>query len=128
MDVLIRYGFTIDEIKNIMNSNQYFENINDKDIYSLIDILGKCGCMSNHIKNIFITNPFIFNRKISDILDTINFLSDIGLNNLFILFDTNPYILNIDYKELNRIYKKVKKEYNDLDIVSNMIFELKEVI
>ena len=95
MDVLIRYGFTIDEIKNIMNSNQYFENINDKDIYSLIDILGKCGCMSNHIKNIFITNP---------------------------------YILNIDYKELNRIYKKVKKEYNDLDIVSNMIFELKEVI
>ena len=33
MDVLIRYGFSIEEITNMMDSNQEIERIDDKDIY-----------------------------------------------------------------------------------------------
>ena len=51
MDVLIRYGFTIEEIKSMMDSNNQIESTEDKSIYELIDLLGSVGCLSNHIKN-----------------------------------------------------------------------------
>ena len=62
MDILIRYGFSIEEIKNMIDSNPDINNVDDSVIYTLIDVLGYCGCLSNHIKNIFIllnlTRPF----------------------------------------------------------------------
>ena len=39
MDVLIRFGFTIDEIQSMMNTNDSIDTVSDKDIYELIDIL-----------------------------------------------------------------------------------------
>ena len=54
MDVLIRFGFTIEEIKNMMDANHDLELVNDKDIYELIEALIKVGCTDNMIKNIFI--------------------------------------------------------------------------
>ena len=38
MDVLIRFGFTIDEIKNMMDANDEIDTVSDKDIYDLIEI------------------------------------------------------------------------------------------
>ena len=67
MDVLIKYGFTIEEIKIIMDSNINFDSIKDKDVNELINILDDIGCLNKHIKNIFISNPFIFNQSISEI-------------------------------------------------------------
>ena len=67
MDVLIKYGFTIEEIKIIMDSNYDFDMIKDKDINELISILDDIGCLNKHIKNIFITNPFIFNQSVKEI-------------------------------------------------------------
>ena len=129
MDVLIKYGFTIEEIKNIMDSNQEFDNIDDKDIYKIIDLLGSIGCLSNHIKNIFITNPFIFNYNYDNLVNLINYFKMIGLNNLYIIFDSNPFLFNIDYKELEKKYKKLLKEgLNDEEIKNYFYYELREVI
>ena len=110
MDVLIRYGFTIEEIKNMMDSNISIESVDDKDIYELIDLLGSVGCLNNHIRNIFISNPFYLSRKTTDIKKLIEKFYDLNFNNLYILFDSNPFILNLDCDEIDEIYNTKKNE------------------
>ena len=63
MDVLIRFGFTIDEIKSMMDANDEIETLPDKELYELIEILEKVGCETHHIKNIFLCNPFYLSRN-----------------------------------------------------------------
>ena len=41
MDVLIKYGFTIEEIKIIMDSNYDFDMIKDKDINEFLSYLNE---------------------------------------------------------------------------------------
>lgn len=113
MDVLIRYGFSIEEIKNMMDTNPAINNIEDDDIYKLIDILGSIGCMSNIIRNIFICNPFYLSRNINDIEELIAKLKSFGLDNLNLLFDTNPYLLNLNSNDLEKMYKdKLVENWN----------------
>ncbi len=110
MDVLIRYGFSMEEIKNMMENNDEIERIPDKNIYDIIDILGSVGCLSNHIKNILYSNPFCLSRNPKDMKDLIKQLEDLRLTHLEILFDSNPYLLNIGENEIQRIKKQKEKE------------------
>ena len=103
MDVLIRYGFSIEEITNMMDSNLEIERIDDKDIYELIDILVNIGCINSQIKNIFICNPFCISRNIIEVHKSIDKYKELGLDNLNIMFDSNPYLLNLEVKEIETI-------------------------
>lgn len=112
MDVLIRYGFSIEEIKNMMDSNQEIEGIEDKAIYELIDILINIGCINSQIKNIFICNPFCISRSIIEIHKSIDKYKELGLDNLNIMFDSNPYLLNLEDIEIAKIYNdSIEKGY-----------------
>ena len=129
MDVLIKYGFTIEEIKIIMDSNYDFDMIKDKDINELISILDDIGCLNKHIKNIFITNPFIFNQSVKEIKKIIEFFYKIDLDNLWFIFDSDPYLLNNKCNFYKRIYDRLKKEDKSLKEIANYFYyELKEVI
>lgn len=129
MDVLIRYGFSIEDIKNMMDTNQEFDDINDSDIYKLIDLLGSIGCSSDMIKNIFITNPFIFSKDLKTIEKLISRLRKYDINDLNVLFDGNPYILNLDYKDIDKIYKKlVKINLSDEEIKDYFYYDLDKII
>ena len=108
MDVLIRYGFSIEEIKNIMDTNILMSNVLDSDIYTLIDILDNVGCINNQVRNIFICNPFYLSRNISDIKELINKLKEFGFTELNYLFDSNPYILNLNASDIECIYNEKK--------------------
>ena len=110
MDVLIRFGFTIDEIKNMMDANDEIDSVSDKDIYDLIEILEKVGCENHHIKNIFICNPFYLTRNVNDVNNLIKKLYEIGLSSLYMLLDSNPYLLNMKDEELERILQEKEKE------------------
>ena len=125
MDVLIRYGFSIEEIKNMMDTNNSIEEINDKDIYELIDILEKLGCDFNSIKNIFICNPFYLSRNVNDINNLIKKLYEIGCSHLNILFDSNPYILNISDIDIDKLYNEKKEEgLNESEIVDYINYNI----
>lgn len=129
MDVLIKYGFTIEEIKIIMDSNYDFDMIKDKDINELISILDDIGCLNKHIKNIFITNPFVFNQSTKEIKKVIELFYKIGLDNLWFIFDSDPYLLNNKCNFYKRIYDRLKKEDKSLKEIANYFYyELKEVI
>ena len=118
MDVLIRYGFSIEEIKNMMDTNRSIEEINDKEIYELIDILEKLGCDFNSIKNIFICNPFYLSKSVNDINNLIKKLYEIGCSHLNILFDSNPYILNLSDIDIDKLYNtKLGEGFNKDEII-----------
>ena len=128
MDVLIRYGFSMEEIKNMMENNSEIESVPDKNIYDLIDILGGIGCLNNHIKNIFYSNPYCLSRNPKDIEKLIHKMMDMGLTHLELVFDSNPYLLNITSKELERVQKKKQKEgLNDLEINNYIYYESAEI-
>lgn len=122
MDVLIRYGFTMEEIKDMMENNSEIENIPDKNIYDIIDILGGVGCLSNHIKNIIHSNPYFLSRNPKDIKKMINKLLDIKLTHLEVLFDSNPYLLNITDIEIDKIVKDKQKEGLTPDEIKDYIY------
>ena len=129
MDVLIKYGFSIEEIKIIMDSNIDFDDISDKDVNDLIAVLDGAGCSNEHIKNIFITNPFIFNQSLNEIKKIIDLFLKIGIKDLYFIFDTNPFILNNKYDYYKRIFDKLKKDNKTNDEICNYFYyELKEII
>ena len=110
MDVLIRYGFSIEEIKNMMDTNYLINNIEDNDIYTIIDILGSVGCMNNQIRNIFICNPFSLSRNTYEVSELISKLKEYGFSELNYLFDSNPYILCLNSSDIELLYNEKKKE------------------
>ena len=122
MDVLIRYGFTMEEIKNMMENNSEIENIPDKNIYNIIDILGSIGCLNNHIKNIFYSNPFCLSRNPKDIQKLIRKLQEKNLTHLEVVFDSNPYLLNITEKEIDRVVRKKEKEGLSKEAIRDYIY------
>ena len=109
MDALIRYGFSVEEIRNIMNTNEDINNINDKEINSIIELLEKYNCKINHIKNIIITNPFLLTREIEEVEKTICSLLDIT-KEVELLLDTNPFLLNIGERDICSTVRKLVNE------------------
>ncbi len=124
MDTLIRYGFTIEEIKIMMDTNSLIDDINEKNINSIINILESVNCNKFEIKNILICNPFCITNNITDINNLINKLKNIGIGELNILFCTNPYILNISDKELEKLYNDKKKILNKEEIIDYINYNI----
>lgn len=113
MDALIRYGFSVEEIKNIMDTNEEINIVSDKDINNIISLLEKYNCKINHIKNIIITNPFVLTREIDELEKAINILVDI-CKNVEVLLDTNPFLLNMSDRDINSLVKSLNLSRNDL--------------
>ena len=125
MDVLIRFGFSIEDIKNMMDTNIEIDNINDNNLSMLINILKNIGCFDMQIKNILVANPFYLNRKEEDVRKLINKMEKINMNNLQTVFDSNPFLLNLDVKEFDSIVRRKKSEgLDDDEIVDFICYEL----
>jgi len=110
MDYLIRFGFSIEDIKNMMDTNIYINNADDSIIKQLINILEKCSCTTEQIRDILLCNPFYLNQEVSVVRDTIKFFESMKFKNLNQLFCLNPYLLNLSSLEINEIINKLKKE------------------
>ena len=127
MDSLIRFGFSIEDINILMDTNEDISLVSDSDVNKIIDLLKNNDCSDDTIKNIFICNPFVITNSISDIDKLINKLKELGFKNINLLFDSNPYILNKSDKELEKLYNKKKEEGLEkseiIDFISyNIIF------
>ena len=124
MDTLIRYGFTIDEVKLMMDSISFLFSFDDKDIESLLHFLETLQCDEDIIKNIFICNPFCFTKDVDEIKKVIEKLKEYGIKSFATLLDSNPYILNKTDKEIESFYQKKMKEGYTIDKINDMIFSI----
>ena len=126
MDTLVRYGFSIEDIKNMMDSNQEIENIEDSVILKLIKLLENENCSQDSIKNIFITNPFYLNRDVEKVEGLFKELKKNGIKKLNILFDMNPYLLNLNDTDLNDLI--ISKKLNRKDFAEFIYSEITHII
>ena len=110
MDILIRYGFSIEEIKNMMDTNESIETTDDNNILEIINLLSSLGCHEEHIMNIFICNPFVLSKDINNIKSLIDKLMEIGIEDISTLLDINPYLLNLNGEDISSIYQKKEVE------------------
>lgn len=110
MDVLIQYGFSIEEIQYILDTNLEIEEVDDRLIYEFIELLRSIGCRNEHIKNIFICNPFCLTNSILDMKLLLQKLDEYGLDTLYITIDRNPYLLNLTISDLEQLYQTKTKE------------------
>ena len=110
MDVLIQYGFSIEEIQYILDTNLEIEEVDDHLIYEFIELLRSIGCRNEHIKNIFICNPFCLTNSILDMKVLLQKLDEYGLDTLYITIDRNPYLLNLTISDLEQLYQTKTKE------------------
>lgn len=125
MDVLIRYGFTIEEIKIMMNTNDEIGDLDDSVVNELISILEDNDCSESEIKNIFICNPFYLTNNSNSINKLISKLKEIGITPLHLLFNSNPYILNMSDKELDKLYNnKVKEGLSKEEIIDYINYNI----
>ena len=124
MDTLIRYGFTIDEVKLMMDSISFLFSFDDKTIENLLHFLQTLHCDENIIKNIFICNPFCFTKDVVEIKKVIERLKKYEVKSFPTLLDSNPYILNKTDKEIENYYQNKIKEGYTIDRINDMIFTI----
>ena len=123
MDILIRYGLSIEEIKNMIDSNPEINNIEEKELENIIKYLHEIGCSKKIIINILITNPFFITRSLEDIIKEIEKLKEIEMNHIELLLDKNPYLLNFSYKEIDSIERYQRKLGLSDKEIENLIYE-----
>ncbi len=112
MQELFNLGITENDIKEMLETFPNIKDIDENNIKKLITILKRVGCSNRTIKDIIISNPFYLDRLDTDIIKLIQKLESIGLENLNILFDTNPYLLNKDAFEIDDFIKEHIQNYS----------------
>ena len=107
------------------------ENLKEEEILEHIEILKSIGCNEIQIRNIISSNALYLDRTKTDIKKLIKKMEELGFDTLDILFDGNPYILNIDDYELDKYIKgreeKGEKKEDIIDELSSNLYLFEEI-
>lgn len=109
---------TISEMEEICPN---IKELTADEIEQKIEILEELNCNKVQIRNIISSNAMYLDRSNTDIQKVIEKLEELGFDTLNILFDGNPYILNLDAFEIE-YYIEARKENGEMieDIVDEM--------
>ena len=109
---------TINEMEEICPN---IKELTREEIEQKIENLKELNCNEIQIRNIISSNAMYLDRSNTDIYKLIQKLEELGFDTLNILFDGNPYILNLDAFEIEN-YIKARQEDGELleDIVDEM--------
>ena len=118
---LFELGISEETINNMIELFPEIKDMNEKDLQKKVAILEKMNCSKNQIINIIGSNPEYLTKSNTVVLNLINKLIDLGFRNLNILFDSNPYILNLEAFEIeNYINNRIKNGESLEDIVDDL--------
>ncbi len=121
MEELYRIGISEGTIKSMIELEPSICEISTQEIKEKEIILEKINCNENQIINIISSNPMYLDRMNDDVLKLINKLKSYGFSMLNILFDSNPYILNLDAFEIeNYINSRLNNNEKLEDIVDDL--------
>lgn len=115
MEMLFSLGISDDDIKNMLEQCPEIMEMSETEIREKIEILTYVECNDRHIRNIIASNPYYLDRFNSDVLKLISYLKEIGVSNLNLLFESNPYLLNKDAFEIREYIDTRKKDGMELE-------------
>lgn len=118
---LYNLGISENTIKNMIEIVPEIRNITAKEIMEKKILLEKINCSNAQIINIISSNPQYLNKTNGEINNIIQKLTYLGFDNLNILFDANPYILNLEPFEIdNYISNKMADGKSLEDIIDDL--------
>lgn len=121
MNKLFELGINEDTIRFMLEQCNNIINMSDEEIEEKINILTYVGCNERYIKNIIVSNPYFLDRINDDVLKLISYLKEIGIKNINLLFDSNPYFLNKDVFEIeDYINDRLEKKECLEDIIEDI--------
>lgn len=121
MQELYSLGITDETLKYMLESFPELSFLTSEEVKEKINILVNIGCNDHHILNILEANPWYLDRTSSDVLSLINKLEILGFTCLNILFDSNPFILNLDVFEIDDYFNDRIAKGEEL---SDIVYEL----
>lgn len=121
MNELYKLGISSETIKTMLEMNPNIGELSDDEVKQKEELLKYIGCSDREMLNIISSNAMYLDRTEEDILKLIMYLKKFGFSCLNILFDANPYILNLDVYEIEN-YIKSRLDNNEKleDIVDDM--------
>ena len=121
MEELYRIGISENTIKNMLELVPTISEMSEKEIKEKELILKKINCDENQIINIISSNPMYLDKTNDIILRLISKLKSYGFSMLNILFDSNPYILNLEVFEIeNYINNRLDSGEELEDIIDDL--------
>lgn len=121
MEELFDLGISENTIKNMMELNPNIKEMSNKEVKEKEVILKKLNCSQTQIINIISSNALYLARTNYEVIKLINVLIKYKFNNLNILFDSNPYILNLESFEIENY---INSRINNGEILEDIIDDL----
>ena len=121
MEELINLGISNNTIKCMIELNPNIKTISNEEVLSKIQLLKFVNCSDRQIMNIISSNPLYLEKTNEKISELFNYLLEIGFKTLNILFDSNPYILNLDSFEIK---KYIESRISNGEMVEDIVDDL----
>lgn len=120
-EILRNIGISQKTINQMEEISPNIKELSKEEIKEKIDILKKIKCDEIQVRNIISSNAMYLEKSNTDIEKLINKMHELGFEMLNILFDGNPYILNLEAYEIENYIQKRQAEGEELeDIVDEM--------
>lgn len=120
-EILRNIGISQKTINQMEEISPNIKELSEEEIKEKIDILKKIKCDEIQVRNIISSNAMYLEKSNTDIEKLINKMHELGFEMLNILFDGNPYILNLEANEIEDYIQKRQAEGEELeDIVDEM--------
>ena len=96
-------------------------DLTNEEVMEKKEILLSIGCNDQELINIIGSNAMFISRTKEEIIELIEYLKKLGFTYLNLLFDSNPYILNLEPFEINSYIKtRLSKRQSLEDIVDDL--------
>ena len=120
-EILKKIGISEKTINQMEEICPNIKDLTKEEVLNKIEILKDINCDDIQIRNIISSNAMYLDKSNTDINKLINELRKLGFDNLDLLFDGNPNILNLDDFEVRR-YIEDRERNGELleDIVDDM--------
>lgn len=118
---LFNIGISDITIKKMLEIEPNIKDLTKNDIIKYKELLKKVNCSDLQITNIISSNPTYLTRLFDDILKLFKTLNNYGFNCLNLLFDANPYILNLDSSEIDNY---INNRLNNNELLENIVNDL----